>query len=115
MGYMSISHNSFLPKGHTKFGPDWGFGIAKQKYKLADIATLDELKYLIDHSCAQSNLNTAFLVGQENGTVLAPVYDWDMHLSKCPFRKIPGITKCHYFQISSTDPDLSCQVQIFLE
>ena len=64
---------SFLLAGHTKFSPDWCFGLAKQKLRRSNIGCLDDLANAITNSAAP---NITELVGLEDGTVLVPFYDW---------------------------------------
>ena len=50
---------SFLLVGHTKFAPDWCFGLIKQKYRKTVVGCLDDIKEVVD--------NYAKLVGSQEG------------------------------------------------
>ena len=34
---------SFLPVGHTKFSPDWCFGLIKQRFRKTDVGCLEDI------------------------------------------------------------------------
>ncbi len=40
--------------GHTKFGPDQRFGIARQKYRVCDIECMKDVKEAIESSVINS-------------------------------------------------------------
>ena len=67
---------SFLPVGHTKFSPDWCFGLMKQRYRRTKV---DSLQDLVDVVNGSAIVNFAQLVGTQ-GDVLVPTYDWDSYL-----------------------------------
>ena len=90
---------SFLLDGHTKFSPDWCFGLAKQKLRRTIVGCLEDLAEAINNSARP---NTTELVGLEDGTVLVPTYDWVEFLGS-HFRKIPQIKKQHHFTFSRTN------------
>ena len=86
---------SFLVAGHTKFSPDWCFGLAKQLRKtkvgcLADIATAIE---------QSAKSNTTQLAGTEDGTPIVATLDWVGFLAP-HFRRILNIKRQHHFNIS---------------
>ena len=84
---------SFLSQGHTKFSGDWGFGIAKNKYKTANVATIKELSEMNESS---SFVNKSFATGDEKGNITCPVYDWHTFFyetcGEALPRKFPRIT-----------------------
>ena len=41
---------SFLPVGHTKFAPDWCFGLFKQHFRQTKINSLDDIASAVDNS-----------------------------------------------------------------
>ena len=86
---------SFLPVGHTKFAPDSCFGLLKQKLRKTSVNDLNEIALTINKS---ANVNTAQLVGTEDGQVIVPTYNWQKLLSPF-FRKFPSIKKWHKFII----------------
>ena len=64
---------SFLQVGHTKFAPDWNFGLLKQKFRKSLVGCLDDLACVVDQS---AHTNHARLVGKEDGTVYVHQFDW---------------------------------------
>ena len=88
---------SFLPVGHTKFSPDWCFGLMKQRYRRTKVDSLQDLMDVVNGS---ANVNFAELVGTQVGDVLVPTYDWCSYLSPY-FKRVDNIKKLHSFQISS--------------
>ena len=84
--------------GHTKFSPDWCFGLAKQKLQRSIIGCLDYLANVITNSAAP---NITELIGLEDGTVLVPTYYWVEFLG-LHFRKIPQINKQYHFIFTTT-------------
>ena len=64
---------SFLVVGHTKFSPDWCFGLLKQRFRRTKVDCLKDLEQVVDSS-AQANVPQ--LVGTQSGEVVVPVFDW---------------------------------------
>ena len=89
---------SFLIAGHTKFSPDWCFGLLKQKVRRTFVSSLFDIVEAIDKSTL-TGVNYGKLVGLHNGTVLVKTYDWASHLGRY-FRKINGVSKFHHFRFS---------------
>ena len=52
---------SFMMVGHTKFSPDWCFGLIKQKWRKSVVGCLDDLADTVNRSAAP---NVAQLVGR---------------------------------------------------
>ncbi|MEQ2174069.1 hypothetical protein GOODEAATRI_004002 [Goodea atripinnis] len=78
----------FLIAGHTKFAPDYGFGLIKQAYKRTRVSTLADIAKVVENSPPENRLNIPQLVGLEDGTVLVNTFDWQAHLSPY-FQKLP--------------------------
>ncbi len=91
---------SFLPVGHTKFSPDWCFGLLKQKFRRSEVNCLDDLVRVVTTSASS---NTAQLVGTQSGDVIVPTYNWSEHFGS-HMKKIPNITTYHHFLFSSDKP-----------
>ena len=91
---------SFLVVGHTKFVPDWCFGLLKQKYRRTKIGSLTGLAAVVNTSamCNHSQLVTA-----EDGTTVVRTYDWTSFFVTW-FRKITGIKKIRHFSFDSKCP-----------
>lgn len=95
---------SFLQVSHTKFAPDWCFGLLKQKFRKSEVGCLDDLVRVVDLS-ANTNTNRAQLVGREDGTVLVQQYDWASFFQPY-FRRaaFDGIKSWHHLVFSSATP-----------
>ena len=91
---------SFLPAGHTKFSPDWCFGLVKQTFRKAEVGCLNEIATVVEES---ASVNIAQLVGTQEGELIVPTYSWSSFLSQY-FKRIPGIKKIHHFIIHSPEP-----------
>ena len=93
---------SFLVAGHTKFSPDWCFGLAKQAVRKTFISDLFELAHTIDNSTV-TGVNVSQLCGLHDGSVLVPTYDWASFFDKY-FKKLPGVKQYHHFRFSNDSP-----------
>ena len=67
-------HDSFLIAGHTKFSPDWCFGLIKQLFRRRYVSSLFDLMEAVDQSTV-TGVNISKLCGLHDGTILVPVYD----------------------------------------
>ncbi len=84
---------SFLIVGHTKFSPDWCFGLLKQRFRKTCVNSLQDIIDVVDGSAV---VNIAQLVGDQSGKVIVPTYDWASYFSThCT--KIPSIKAQHHF------------------
>jgi len=72
---------SSLPVGHTKFAPDWCFGLLKQTYRKTPVSCLQDIVDVVNRSTVKG-INVPQLVDNENGEVLMPLYEWANHLGK---------------------------------
>ena len=95
----AIEYN-FLLAGHTKFSPDWWFGLVKQKTRKTFISSLFDIARAVEES---ATVNTAEFVGLHNGTVLIPTYDWMTYLGQF-FKKIPHLKTYHHFRFDKAYP-----------
>ena len=64
---------SFLLTGHTKFAPDWCFGLIKRLYRRTKVSCLDDIVKVVE---ASATCNVAQLVGDQQGNVLVKTYNW---------------------------------------
>ena len=87
---------SFLPVGHTKFAPDWCFGLLKRKFRKSVVNCLDDFVKVVETS---AEVNTYQLVGTQSGEVLVPTYNWAGYFQET-MRKLPHIKKYHHFNFS---------------
>ncbi|XP_014674791.1 PREDICTED: uncharacterized protein LOC106814923 [Priapulus caudatus] len=99
--HRSISLN-FLVAGHTKFAPDWCFGLVKQKYRRTMVSSLDNFVDVVNSSTIVGT-NIAQKVGTSSGDVIVPYYDWNKFLSLY-FRTVPGIKKFQHFRFDAAHP-----------
>ena len=90
----------FLLAGHTKFSPDWCFGLVKQKTRRTFISSLFDIARAVEESAI---VNVAELVGLHNGTVRVPTYDWVTYLKQY-FKKLPKIKSYHHFRFDKDYP-----------
>ena len=90
---------SFLIVGHTKFSPDWCFGLLKQAYRRTRIGCLDDIVRVVESSSA---VNHAQLVGTQDSKVLVPTYDWATFFDQ-PFRQraLKVIKSLHHMTFTS--------------
>ena len=63
---------SLMISGHTKFSPDWCFGLWKKWYRKTKVRRLIDLVDVVNTS---AKVNFAQLVGSEDGQVLVPSFD----------------------------------------
>jgi len=93
---------SFLPVGHTKFSPDWCFGLFKRHYRKTKIGCLDNIVATVNQSASP---NFAQLVGSQDGTTIVPMYNWsDYFEDKTVKTALKGITQMHHFKFLKTCP-----------
>ena len=55
---------SFMLVGHTKFSPDWCFGLFKQRYRRTFVSCLQDVVDVVNSS---ADVNMAQLVGTQSG------------------------------------------------
>ena len=93
---------SFLLVGHTKFAPDWCFGLAKQCYRKTNVSSLDDIANTVSRS---SFVNVPQLVGDLDGTVYVPSYNWSNFFEDRMIKTaLKGISQLHHFRFSATHP-----------
>lgn len=93
---------SFLLVGHTKFSPNWCFGLLKQNFRKTKVGCLADIAKVVNDSAV---VNHAELVGTEDGTALVPQYDWAEYFT--PFFKktaFKGIKDLHHLVFSQATP-----------
>ena len=93
---------SFLLAGHTKFAPDWCFGLFKQLFRKTKVGCLDDIAAVVEQS---ATINHPQLVGTHDGTILVPFYNWskffDSHMAQTALK---GISQMHHFRFSVFNP-----------
>lgn len=85
---------NFLIAGHTKFAPDWCFGLLKRTFKRHVVPSQSVLEKVVHDS---STVNVAQVVGREDGTTEVSVCDWQTFFAgSC--KPVPGIKKYQHFR-----------------
>ncbi|XP_076449423.1 uncharacterized protein LOC143285915 [Babylonia areolata] len=100
--HTSITVN-FMPPGHTKFSPDWCFGLLKRCFRRTPVHCLEDLCRVVSSSTPESGVNIPQLVGREDWSVTVPTYDWQNYLKPACF-EFRGIKKCAHFRFSAERP-----------
>ena len=90
---------SFLVVGHTKFSPDWCFGLFKRLFKRTKVDCMADIAAVVDTSAV---CNVPQIVHSED-TQIVPTHDWSSFLLP-HFKKISNIKKYHHFHFSSSTP-----------
>ena len=91
---------SFLPVGHTKFAPNWCFGLFKRGYRRTKVGTLQSIAEVVNNS---AECNIAQVVSHENGRIVVPSYNWtDFFATR--MKKIIGIKRFHHFRMVASSP-----------
>ena len=67
----------FMLVGHTKFAPDWCFGLFKQQYRHTFVSSLDDIADVVNTS---ADVNVAQVVGTQNRETVVPMYNWTIVL-----------------------------------
>ena len=91
---------SFLVVGHTKFSPDWCFGLLKRKYRHTYVGSLKSISKVVNES---ANCNLAQLVSREDGSIVVPRYNWTSFFAT-RFRKVSGIKQFYHLRFDSSHP-----------
>nr|XP_054760240.1 uncharacterized protein LOC129266415 [Lytechinus pictus] len=93
---------NFMVAGHTKFAPDFCFGLLKKKYQASQVSTLEDIANVVRQSSTKG-INVPVIVGDESGNRQVPTYQWQDFLSP-HFRPVPDIKSYHHFRFSSREP-----------
>nr|XP_022294254.1 uncharacterized protein LOC111104539 isoform X2 [Crassostrea virginica] len=91
---------SMMEAGHTKFNPDWHFGLWKVKWRHSTVETLDELAASVSKS-SRNGHNIPQLVDDPAVPVL--FYDWATFFKRI-FKPIPSLKTYHHFRIDNNHP-----------
>ena len=90
----------FMLAGHTKFAPDWCFGLIKRRLRRTRVSCMSDIAELVD---ASSTANRSQLVSDEAGNVLVRTFDWSTFLSG-GFKKVKGIKEMQHFSFAADRP-----------
>ena len=97
-GLHSEAAMSFLLMGHTKFAPDWCFGLMKQYYWQTKVGDLDDIANFVSLSLT---IDVPQLVRSLDGTI----YCMFQHITGVNFWW-QGISHLHHFHFSAADPGM---------
>ena len=94
---------SFMIPYHTRFGPDWCFGLIKLKYKRSYVSSVSQLGDVVSKSTTKKINVPQHISDPNSGETLVEVRDWKPYLEK-RFKKLPNITKYQHFRFSFEHP-----------
>jgi len=94
---------AFMVAGHTKFSPDYGFGVFKKLYRHSELNSVEEVCAMM----GRSSLLVAEPVGTEQDAII-PCYDWQAKFASAG--KIVGLKQFHHFGFDTTKPGV-CMVR----
>ena len=86
--------------GHTKFSPDWCFGLLKQRLRRCRVDCLDDLVKVVESS---ADVNSAQLVETQLGETVVPMYNWAQFFEP-HYKTLQQIKTFHHFHFSCTTP-----------
>ena len=95
----SINYDFLLP-AHTKFAPDWCFGLIKQKTRRTYISSLFDIARVVEES---ASVNVAEFVGLHNRTVRVPTFDWATYPGQF-YKNLPNIKSYYHFRFDKEFP-----------
>ena len=90
----------FMVAGHTKFAPDWSFGLLKRMTRRTFVSSQADIEAAATSSSA---CNAVQCVGTQDGDVNVTTYDWAAFLGDS-FRVIAGLLSFHSFSVSAEAP-----------
>ena len=91
---------SFLVVGHTKFAPDWGFGLFKRLFKRTKVGTIYDIADVVRKS---TDVNHPQLIADYDGNNFVKFYDWSSVFEDTA-TAIKGISKMHHFRFNRNHP-----------
>ena len=91
---------SYLVVSHTKFAPDWCFGLFKRQLRRINVGNLRGIAQVVNNS-VESNVSQ--LLCDENGHTIVPTYDWTDFFAP-HLENVTGIKKYHHFCFTSSEP-----------
>lgn len=96
-GLNATASIAFLPAGHTKFSPDWCFGLMTRLYRKTKVSCMQDIVGVVNNS-SQQGVNVPQLVEDDDGNVIVPTYAWKAFFSPV-YKKVVGLKKNHHFSI----------------
>ena len=93
---------SFLLVGHTKFSPDWCFGLFKQLYRKTNVGSINDIAEVVKRS---ASVNHPQLIGEYDGTTHVKMYDWSNFFESHTIKSaLKGISKMQHFRFTADHP-----------
>ena len=93
---------SFLLVGHTKFAPDWCFGLFKQLFKKTRVGTINDIAEVAEKSAV---VNHAQLIGDYDGSIHVPMYNWaEFFEGHTVQTALKGISQMNHFRFTADHP-----------
>ena len=93
---------SFLPVGHTKFSPDWCFGLFKCHYRKIKVCCLDDIVAAVNQSAKP---NFAQLVSSQDGATVVQMFNRSKYFKDKTIKTaLKGITQMHHFTFENKYP-----------
>lgn len=89
---------SFMIPYHTRFAPDWCFGLIKLKYKRSYVSSVKQLADVVNQSIHWGINVAQHISDPETQVTQVTVRKWKLYLENL-FRKIPKITTFHHFRL----------------
>ncbi|XP_052252673.1 uncharacterized protein LOC127859357 isoform X2 [Dreissena polymorpha] len=93
---------STMEAGHTKFSPDWHFGLWKVRWRNTTVNTLEDVVETVRLS-SRNGHNIPHLVQDPENPV--QFYNWTEFL-KPVFKPIPNLLSYHHFRMTSDKPGI---------
>ncbi|XP_035826079.1 uncharacterized protein LOC106011983 [Aplysia californica] len=87
---------SFLITGHTKFSPDWCFGLFKKRLRRTKVDSMQCIAAVVESS---STSNLAHVIGPDPNTASVSFFKWTEFLGQY-FRKVKDIKANQHFHFS---------------
>jgi len=92
---------SYLPIGHTKFAPDWCFGLLKQRFRRTRIGDLNDIANCLSFFL----VNVPQLIGSLDATIFVSMYNWSEYFEEQTIKTaLKEITHMHHFRFISSSP-----------
>ncbi|KAK3748578.1 hypothetical protein RRG08_011660 [Elysia crispata] len=99
---MTRQHLHFMLPGHTKFAPDWCFGLLKKPFRITHVSCLSKLSDCVKAS-TRNGINILQLVGDEKGNILVLTYDRKAELIAEQNRHLMFVTTERFFYQSCVE------------
>ncbi len=95
-----------MPSGHSRCWNDLFMGVFKKKFRNCDINSLQDIYQIAERCCGPSNSITAILVGNDNGDIIFPLFDWNEKFVRINNLDTGILMNNNHFEISNEVPGL---------